>query len=223
MTNNSLRAVLWDMDGVIVDTGVYHYRAWQFSFGQQGVGFSEQDFKNIFGQRNDTIVRKTMGKDLLQEKVDAVAKIKEEHFRQIFPQNLKPFPGVIGLLELLKEQSIVSAIASSAPIENILLVLNSLGIKDYFKAIVYGREVSEGKPSPQVFLLAAKKLEAEHNNCIVIEDAVTGVAGAKRAGMHCIAVTNSHSKEELAEADVVVDSLIEVSLIDLEFLFKRKI
>jgi beta-phosphoglucomutase family hydrolase len=220
MKNSSLKAVLWDMDGVIADTGSYHFRAWQYAFRQHGIIFNEQDFKNVFGQRNDTIVRKTLGMDLPQVQVNSILDVKEKHFRQIVQQHLKSFPGVINLLGLLKEENIASAIASSAPIENILLVLNSLAIKDYFQAIVYGQEVSEGKPSPKIFLLAAQKLSAEPYNCIVIEDSIAGVTGAKRAGMRCVAVTNSHSKAELAEADMVVDSLMKVNLIDLESLFK---
>jgi beta-phosphoglucomutase family hydrolase len=219
MRNSSLKAVLWDMDGVIADTGSYHFQAWKFAFRQQGINFSEQDFKNVFGQRNDTIVRKTLGMDLPLAQVDSILDIKENHFRQIVRQHLKSFPGVINLLGLLKEQNIASAVASSAPLENILLVLNSLAIKDYFQAIVYGQEASEGKPSPKIFLLAAQKLNVEPYNCVVIEDSVAGVAGAKRAGMRCIAVTNSHSKAELVEADRVVGSLLEVNLIDLESLF----
>jgi beta-phosphoglucomutase family hydrolase len=221
MTSNYLKAVIWDMDGVIADTGLFHYRSWQYAFQQQGIIFSEDDFKRIFGQRNDTIIRNTLGKDISQSKVDAVAKMKEEYFRQTAHQNLKPFPGVINLLKLLKEHSFPSAIASSAPMENILLILNDLNIKDYFQAIVYGREVSEGKPSPQVFLLASQKLGTLPQNCIVIEDAPAGIAGAKRAGMYCIGVTNSHPPDKLFEADIVIDSLQKIGINELETLFSK--
>jgi beta-phosphoglucomutase family hydrolase len=221
MTDSSQKAVIWDMDGVIADTGIFHCRSWQYAFLQEGVVFSEEDFKHIFGQRNDTIIRNTLGLDIPQSKVDSVARVKEEYFRKIVGQNLVPFPGVINLLRLLKENSIASAIASSAPMENILLILSGLNIKDYFQAIVYGREVSEGKPSPQVFLLAAQKLGAESQNCIVIEDAMAGVSGAKRAGMRCIAVTNTHDRDKLMEADLVVDSLTKVGLNDLDALFNK--
>ncbi len=137
-------------------------------------------------------------------------------------QNLKAFPGVINLLQILKDNSIASAIASSAPLENIRLILSGLRIEGYFQAIVYGREVTEGKPSPQGFLLAAKKLGAEPRNCIGIEDAIAGVTAVKRAGMHCIAVTNTHPAESLSEADLVVDSLEKVTLQDLNRLFTNQ-
>ncbi len=207
------------MDGVIVNTGPYHCQSWQYVFKKEGINFTESDFQHIFGQRNDNIIRKTIGRDLTQAEVEAIAKDKEEYFRSIVRRNLKAFPGVINLLEILKENSIAAAIASSAPMENIQLILTGLGIERYFQAIVYGREVTEGKPSPQGFLLAAKKLRAESRNCIGIEDAVAGVTAVKRAGMHCIAVTNTHPAESLSEADLVVDSLEKVTLQELQRLF----
>ena len=119
-------------------------------------------------------------------------------------------------MKSLSEHGIKVALASSAPIENIRLVTQSLGINDYFQAIVSGRDVAEGKPSPQVFLLAAQKLGVEPKHCIVIEDAIAGVSACKRAGMRCIAVTNTHPRESLTEADHIVDTLEAVSVHDLE-------
>ena len=112
------------------------------------------------------------------------------------------------------------AIASSAVIENLRLIVGSLGIESYFEAIITGREVTESKPSPQVFLLAAQRLGVEPANSIVFEDAVAGVKAAKSAGMHCVAITSTHSREKLAEADLIVDSLAEVSVKDLEKLVR---
>jgi len=219
MENTESRAVIWDMDGVIVDTGDYHFRSWQYAFSRRGVEFTGEDFKHIFGQRNDTIVRKIIGSSVTQMEIDAISNDKEENFRQIVKQGLKPFPGVIDLLGILKEDGIYSAIASSAPLENIQLIINILDIKDYFQTIVYGKEVSEGKPSPKIFLRAAQKLGVEVRRCIVIEDAVAGVTAAKNARMRCIAVTNTHTADSLSGADLVVDSLENVSLKDLNQLF----
>jgi beta-phosphoglucomutase family hydrolase len=220
---NRVKAVIWDMDGVIVDTGVFHCSSWQYAFQQEGIIFTEDDFKQIFGKRNDFIIRNILGKDIPQSRIEKVEKVKEDYFRQAVRQNVKPFPGVVNLLNVLKENGIAAAIASSAPLENILLILNSLRVKDYFQAIVYGQEVSEGKPSPLIFLLAAKKLDAEPVNTIVIEDAVAGVTGAKKAGMKCLAVTNTHAAGDLKEADLVVESLQKIGLNELEMLIQKKI
>ena len=103
--------------------------------------------------------------------------------------------------------------------ENIQPIIQRLNIEDCFQAIVWGREVAEGKPSPQIFSLAAKKLEADPKNCVVIEDSVAGVAAAKRAGMKCVAVTNSHPRDSLKEADLIIDTLEAVSVSDLARLF----
>ena len=112
------------------------------------------------------------------------------------------------------------AIASSAPLENIQLILQRLGIDSFFQAIVWGREVSEGKPSPQGFLLAARKLGVKPQDCVAIEDAVAGVAAAKGAGMKCVAVTTTHNRANLKEADLIVDSLEAVDMDVLGRLFK---
>ena len=213
---NKAKAVIWDMDGVIADTAPYHLRAWQEVFQKRGVNFPEDDFKRNFGQRNDTIIRNTLGKDISPSEIDVIAAEKEENFRQRVKNDIKPLPGAIKLIKSLKEHGFTQALASSAPIENIRLVIRGLGIENFFQAIVSGREVKEGKPSPQGFLLAAKKLGVEPQDCIVIEDAIAGVAAAKRSGMHCLAVTNTHPKTNLAEADLVVDTLEAVSVNDLE-------
>ena len=216
------KAVIWDMDGVIADTGPYHFKSWHYVFQKRGVDFTEEDFKRIFGQRNDTIIRGTLGKDVSQSEIEVIAAEKENYFREAVRQNIKPFPGAIELIKDLYEHDFSIALASSAPPENIQLILEKLGVKDFFHAIVYGREVTEGKPSPQGFLLAARKLGVEAKNCIVVEDAVAGVTAAKRAGMLGVAVTNTHPANRLAEADLIVSSLEQVSASYLEKLLSQR-
>ena len=219
MSNPSVRAVIWDMDGVIADTAVPHFRSWQFAFSKQGIDFSEQDFRNVFGQRNDLIVRKMMGQDISQKVINSVSEDKENFFRAEVVKDLRLFPGVLELLKLLKEHGIASAVGSSAPLENVNVILNGLKIEDYFQAVVFGLEVKEGKPNPEVFLTAARKLGVKPSDCIVMEDAIAGVSAAKKAGMACIAVTNTHAARALIGADLIVDSLEKVHLEDLEHLF----
>ena len=108
------------------------------------------------------------------------------------------------------------AVVSSTPKENIELITKTLGIKKYFSLFVNGDDVREGKPSPQCFLLGAEKLGIEAGNCVVMEDAVVGVRAAKRAGMYCIAVANTCLREDIAEADIVVDSLTEINAKTIE-------
>ncbi len=222
MPEDTLEAVLWDLDGVIADTGLYHCRAWQDVFHKRGVNFTDDDFKCHFGQGNDTIIRSALGGSISPKELDIIASEKEENYRRRVAQNIKPLPGAIELIRALKEYNIKEAIASSAPLENIQLIIRGLGINinECFQTIVWGREVAESKPSPQVFLLAARKLGTEPQNCVVIEDAVAGVAAAKRDGMKCVAVTNSHPRNSLKEADLIVDTLEAVNVSDLAGLFR---
>jgi len=210
------KAVIWDMDGVIADTGQHHFRAWQKTFAKRGVNFTEEDFRRQFGQRNDSIIRHHLGEKLSQDEVDAFAKEKEATYRRLARGKIKPLAGAVELLKSLRKHGFKAALATSAPAENIRLVVQSLGISDYFDVIVAGRDVKEGKPSPQGFLLAAQKLRVEPQNCVIIEDAIAGIMACKRAGSHCIAVTNTHPEESLRAADLVVDSLEKVSIEDLE-------
>ena len=219
MPEPGLQAVLWDMDGVIADTGIYHCRAWQDVFRERGAGFTDAYFMRRFGQRNDTIIRSALGQAVTMEEIRIIAAEKEANYRRRIDGKLRALPGAVELLKALKENGIMSAVASSAPPENISFILETLGIARGFQATVYGYEVSEGKPSPQIYRLAAKKLGVAPANCVVLEDAVAGVQGAKRGGMKCVAVTTSHPRESLGEADLVVDTLAEVSVAVLAGLF----
>lgn len=215
-TKSRAKAVIWDMDGTIADTAPYHLNAWQQAFQKRGVDFTEDDFRHNFGQRNDTIIKNALGAAISQSETGAIARKKEETFRKLIRQNIRPLPGAIKLMNSLREHGFKIALASSAPIENIRLLTQGLGIDNHFQTIVSGRDVTEGKPSPQGFLLAAQKLGVAPENCVVIEDAIAGVTAAKRAGMHCIAVTNTHPKETLGEADLIVGTLEKVTTDDLE-------
>lgn len=221
MPDAKLEAVIWDLDGVIADTGSYHFRAWQQVFSKRGVSFTEEDFRYRFGQRNDEIIRGALGANIAPGELEIIAREKEETLRRLIAGNVKPLPGAIELIRSLRQNGLKVAIASSGPPENIQLMLRELGIEDCFQAIVSGREVAESKPSPQIFLRAARKLGVPPGNSVVMEDAVAGVAGAKRAGMKCVAVTSSHPGDSLKEADLIVATLEAVSIDTLYGLFRR--
>ena len=211
----SKKTVLWDMDGVIADSNLFHLAAWQETFATRGVKFTKEDFTKLFGARNDFIIHSVMGEELPERDVKIMAQEKEDNFRQKAKGNIKPFPGVMRLLNAIKKGNFKLGLVSSAPKENIDLVINELNLEGFFDCIVFGREVSESKPSPQIHLLAAEKLRVTPKDCVVIEDSPLGVKAAKNAGMKCLAITNSHPKQELEEADKVVDSLENVDLIAL--------
>jgi len=221
MTAGSLRAVIWDMDGVIADTAEFHRAAWQEAFRKRGVQFTEELFRRTFGQRNETVIRTVLGQDVSQEEIDTIGDEKEADYRRRIERSIRALPGVSKLLASLAEKGFGQAIATSAPLENVRQILGSLGIEGCFQVIVSARDVTEGKPSPQGFLLALRRLGVHPPDCVVIEDAVAGVAAARRAGIRCLAVTNSHPRESLGEADLVLDSLEEVTVATLERLVSQ--
>lgn len=219
---SNARAVIWDMDGVIINSAPYHLAAWQEVFKKRGHKFTEDDFRNTFGQRNDTIIGSVLGKEATKEEIEAIGREKEASFRLKIREKLRPLPGVVALIQALAQKGFRMAIASSAPRENIELIMSALGIRRFFQAVISDQDVTKGKPEPQGFLLAAEKLGTNQENCIVIEDAIAGVTAARRAGMHCLAVTGSHPRESLKEADLVVDSLEEARLGDIERLINSQ-
>ena len=221
MAKNKVKAVIWDMDGIIADTSQYHHKGWQIVFRKRGTNYTEEDFRRNTGKRSDIIVREVLGEKIPQNEITEIIQEKDETFRQLMGQNIKLFPGVLKLITSLKEHGFKIAIASSAPMENIQLITQSLKIHNRFDAIISGWEVTKGKPDPQTFLLAAKKLGVEAEDCIVIEDAISGVTASKRAGMRCIAVTNTTSREELREADLIIDTLEEITVDDLNRLLDQ--
>jgi beta-phosphoglucomutase family hydrolase len=221
MSDGKLEAVLWDLDGVIADTGEYHYRAWGDIFKEKGAVFTWEDFMRLFGQRHDTIIRFALGDDIPPDEFEVITERKQQEYRRLVADNIKPLPGAVELIKSLNEHGIKTAIASSAPLENIDIIIRGLKIEDCFQAIVSGPEVPDSKPSPQIFQLAAKKLEVKPGGCVVIEDAIAGVAAAKQAGMKCVAVTNSHPVSSLKQADLVVASLKSVGIGELAGLFKN--
>jgi beta-phosphoglucomutase family hydrolase len=213
------KAVIWDLDGVIADTGRFHLSAWLQLAEEMGRPFNAEYFWRIFGVRNSDIIREVLAPDISAEEVEALAERKEEIFRARVKGNIRPLPGVLPLLHSLKGNGFSLALASSTPPENIKLLLSSLGIEQLFDCLVSGHDVSRGKPDPEVFLLAAKKLGVEPRCCVIIEDAIGGVRAAKAAGMKCIAVANTHTRETLAAADLIVDSLETVDSRDIRSLF----
>ncbi len=211
------RAVLWDMDGVITDSAQFHFAAWQEIFDSRGVKFSQTDFTRLFGTRQDFIIRNILGEQLPQHTVDELSQRKESVYREKFKGNIRAFPGAIKLLHIIKDSNFKLALVTSAPRENIELICNELKLEGIFSTVISGRDVTESKPSAQIYLLAAERLGVKPEDCVVVEDSPFGIQGAKRAGMKCLAVATTHTRQELQAADRVINSLEEIDLIGLLF------
>jgi beta-phosphoglucomutase len=200
------RAVLWDLDGTLVDSAEWHFVAWREVLIQEGRDVTPEDFAHSFGKRNDLILRELMGPHVTLADVERVGKAKERLFREyVLERGVKALPGALEWLARLHADGWRQAIASSAPTENIEVIVASLGLSAFIDAMVSAEQVTLGKPAPDIFLAAARALAAPPARCIVVEDAPAGLEGARQAGMRAIGVL-SESFPEL-RADVVVPSL----------------
>jgi beta-phosphoglucomutase len=212
-------AVVWDLDGVIVDSAEAHNDSWAAMAREFGVPYDpDRDFKGIFGRHNTDIISSLWGITDPTE-IEGMAGSKERSFREAATA-LKPLPGVLDLMESLHHAGWKQAIGSSAPMENIRVLLKAAGVERYIDAITSGDDVTEGKPNPQVFLLAFERLGANAHDGVVIEDAPAGIEAGKRAGAATLGVTTTQTATTLQEAgaDRVVDSFKDVSVEDLEVL-----
>ncbi len=201
-----IKAILWDLDGVIVDSFDGHYRAWQRLFAELGEPFTLEDFTRTFGMNNRNIFKTLLARELPEDEFQVLSDRKEQYFREDIRGNAKLLPGVAEWLARFDRMGMKQAIASSAPQENIDAHIDELGIRGWFTAVVSGEKIP-GKPDPAVFLLAAQLLGAAPAECLVIEDAVPGVTAAKSAGMRCLAVLTTNPAEKLAQADMIVQDL----------------
>ena len=206
------------MDGVIVDSGPYHFDSWQNTLNQYSLVVSEAELRRMFGMTSPEVVRILFGDEITEEFVAQICEEKELLFRKAMQENAQYIPGVEFWLNEFKQSGIWQAIASSGSQENIDTVLDILGTRLFLDAIVSGKDMPS-KPDPGIFIMAAHQLGVEPKDCLVIEDAIAGVAGAKSAGMKCLAVTTTNCKNDLENADLILKNLESLSGSILNSLF----
>jgi beta-phosphoglucomutase family hydrolase len=207
------KGALFDLDGVLIDSSPFHFASWVKLGEEVGFTMTPELFRQTFGQRNDAILRRFFS-DATDEQIAIWSERKEALYRQLAAGKLTPLPGARELVRALKGAGFRLAIASSTPRQNIAFALEQIGMADVFDALVGAEDVTKGKPDPEVFLTAAKRLGVPPERCLVFEDAIAGVIAAKRGGMKCVAVMTTNPRDALLEAgaDLVVDSLAELSL-----------
>ncbi|MCX2742812.1 HAD family phosphatase [Mangrovivirga sp. M17] len=194
-----IKAVLFDMDGVMVDSNPYHRRAWPIYGKKIGLEINEELMeKHVYGHTNHDALENLFNKKLDKTLTNKLGEEKEAIYRDLIKADLKPVDGLIDFIKFLKEKDIKMAVASSAPRSNIDFILDSFNIRSAFKVIVDGNMVKSGKPNPEIFLKAAEMLGYSSAECLVIEDSLAGVEAGRRAGMPTAGITTTHSKEELA-------------------------
>lgn len=188
------RAVLWDLDGTLIDSAEWHWLSWQEILHAEGYPITQEEFLLGFGRRNDEILREYFGEEADTDRLARIGEVKENRYREYVEQHgVVVLPGVEEWLDFLAEDGWQMAIASSAPTENLGIILDVSGLALYFDAIVGKEDVVVGKPDPEVYLTAAARLGVPSNRAIVVEDAVAGVIGAHAAGMLAIGVGPRHA------------------------------
>jgi HAD superfamily hydrolase (TIGR01509 family) len=206
--DNGVRAVLWDMDGTLVDTARFHLQAWRETLADLGIAVSHERFMLTFGRRNDAVIRDLVDPDATSAEIARIADLKEMRYRDLIrAHGVEPLPGFRDWLPRLRAAGLRNAIASSAPHANIDAIVDAMGFHGVFDGRAGDEDVTVGKPDPQVFFAAAASVGADPARCVVVEDAPAGVEGGRRAGMRTVGVRSGHGA---LDADLVVDSLADL-------------
>ncbi len=220
-----LKAVIFDFDGVITDSEMLHLRVFNEALVPYGINIKKEDYYSEYLGLTDRDLLKTLfEKGILKTEASELEKIlkqKKAIFAKLAKSESQIIDGVREFLQLLSENKIPMAICSGALLGEIELILNQTGLRKYFEIIVSAQDVAKGKPDPEGFVLALKKLKEnnssiEPQDCIVIEDSRWGLEAAKAAGMKTVAVTNSYDEKELSAADKITDNLSKLTICDLE-------
>jgi len=202
------RAVLWDMDGTLADSGEQHWEAWREAMAAAGRTLTREQFTAAFGQRNESFLREWLGADLSADAITRFGDEKEAAYRRrVASDGLRPLPGAVKWAIWLRDAGWRQAVASSAPRANVEVMLRAIGLEAVITAIVGAEDVVHGKPAPDVFLAAARLLDVPPDRCVVVEDAAVGVEAARRAGMRSIGVSTATQ----LTADLAVRSLADLT------------
>jgi len=216
-------AVIFDMDGVLVDTNPFHVQKWEALLTEHGIAFDRELLpKQVLGPGNDPTLRRFFGERLTADDRQRLSEELEARFRTAFAPYAKPFPGVERLIAECHEQGVRVALASAAISKNVSFILDALKLGPHFDVILTEDEITQNKPHPEIYTKTAHKLGVAPTVCVVIEDSFAGIEAAKRAGMKCVAVASTFPAPELrthTQADLVVQTLEALNLKKLRELY----
>ncbi len=219
------RGVIFDMDGVIVDSGPAHLASWQQLAAENGLEVTDEQFAETFGRPSREIIRLRWADRLPDDEAQRDAAVrrlddrKEAIYRDIIRGQVPVMPGALELMRALDGDGWRLGIGSSGPPANVKLVVEELGLGSLLSGTTDASDVTRGKPDPEVFLIAADRMAVPPPRCVVIEDAVHGIEAAHRAGMKAVALTSTHPAHTFTQADLVVSELTQLSPSGLANLF----
>lgn len=205
--------VIFDLNGVIVNDERIHQQSWRELCKQHNLHPTEEDFKhNIFGRTEIETIQYLFGNHLTQRQIDSLLAKRVRFAIKAIRPNLAPVNGVTDLLTKLSNNHNPTGLATSSRVLYTNFVLDSLNIRHYFQAIATAEAISKGKPDPEIYFKVASLLQADPETCIAIEDSLSGIISAQRAGMKTVAITTTHTKKELSIADLTINSFYEIEL-----------
>jgi len=217
-------AAIFDWDGVVIDSSRQHERGWEMLATEEGHVLPAGLFQRSFGMKNDRVITELLGWTRDPERIRRLSYRKEQLYRELIQHDhIAPLPGVVAWLNVLRAACVPCAIASSTPRGNIECVIDALNLRDFFAGTVAAEDVMQGKPHPEVFLLAARNFGAPPARCVVFEDAHVGIEAARAAGMKVVGVATTHPAETLRDADRVVHRLDELSVAEIGTWFETDV
>lgn len=208
-----VKAVIFDMDGVLVDSEPFHIQTEKQMFRKMGLDISDEEHAGYMGTATDVMWKQITAKRSLSLDIPEITALTIQEGLPYFNslEKINPMPGLVDLLEKLKVKKIPMAVASSSDTETMRVILEKSGLRKYFHHTVSSSEVGKSKPEPDVFLHAAKLLGVAPENCVVFEDSKNGIKAAKAAGMFCIAYSGANSgKQDSSLADMQIDDYDEL-------------
>lgn len=199
-------AVIFDLDGTLLNNNAFHLESWKKYLKNIGREMTDEEYnEKINGRTNKDVVKYLYGNDIPEEEISKCTLEKEAIYRDLYKPHIKPVEGLMELLDILDQNHIPMAIATSGIQVNIDFMFENVPIRKYFRKVVDSSYITNGKPDPEIFLKTAGFLETAPSGCLVFEDAVVGIKAARAAGMKVIALATTHSKQELASADMTID------------------
>jgi beta-phosphoglucomutase len=209
-------ALIFDMDGVLVDNDEFHYRSFEIFCEKYNINLTPELYNTkITGRTNEMILKFLFGDSITPQRIHDLAYEKEAIYRDIFKAHIKPANGLMELLERAYKKNIPCAVASNGPFENIDFVLDETEMRKYFKVIVNATMVKEGKPAPDIYLKAAELLGYSTDNCVVFEDSPTGIKAARAAKIKVIGLNTTHEDHELKDVEFIVKDFTDKKLLEI--------